>query len=160
MRSRFFGMEKRFNCSKDALAQTKITFWFYIGSIPIIIFLFMLPFIQAGRFTFSPYSLVYIVIIAFLMYFGYRSMLVMQAVKNSYCIVEGDRVYGVSTPNPYQKGVPFDIQKSEILGVGKTMISTGGMRSQNALQLNTQNQKIVLLAVEQMDELKDLLISD
>lgn len=134
--------------------QSRITFWFYVGSIPIIIFLFMLPYIRAGQFVFNPFSLVYLIIVAVLIFFAYRTMRVLLSTKNSYCVVEEDRVYGVSTPNPYQRAIPFDIRKDEILGIGKTSISVGGMRSHEALVLNTNKQKIILFAIERMDELK------
>jgi hypothetical protein len=150
-------MEKRFTSSKDARTQTGITFWFYVGSLPIIAFLFILPFIRAGQFAFSPYSLIYILIFAFLLFSGYRAMRVMQAVKNSYCVIDGERVYGVSTPSPYRSAIPFDIQKKDILGIGKTTVSTGGMRTQEALVLNTETQTIVLFAIDRIKELKDEL---
>ena len=150
-------MEKQYGCSKDALTQTRITFWFYAGSIPIIIFLFLLPFIRQGSFQFSPYSLVYIVIIGYLLFGAYRSLRVMLSVKNSHCVISEDRVYGVSTPNPYKQSIPFDIQKGDILGIGKTTISVGGMRTQNALILNTEKEKIVLFAIDRMEELQNEL---
>ena len=150
-------MEKRYSCSKDALTQTRVTFWFYVGSIPIIIFLFMLPYIREGGFVFGPYSLVYVIIIAYLLFGAYRAMRVMISVKNSFCVIDGDRVYGVSTPSPYRKAIPFDIQKNEIRGIGKTMISIGGMRTKDALVVNTAHQKIVLLAIERMNDLQNEL---
>ena len=147
-------MEKRFNCSKEALTQTRITFWFYVGSIPIIIFLFLLPYIRQGSFTFGPYSLVYVAIIAFLLFGAYRAMRVMLSVKNSFCVIDGERISGLSTPNPYQKAIPFDIRIGDIRGIGKTMIPVGGMRTKDALILNTDKEKIVLLAIDRVDELK------
>ena len=147
-------MEKRFTCSKEALTQTRITFWFYVGSIPVIIFLFLLPYIREGSFTFGPMSLIYIAIILFLLFGTYRSMLVMLATKNTLCVIDGDRVYGVSTPSPYKKAIPFDIQRSDIRGIGKTTVSTGGMRTQDALVLNTGREKIILFAIDRMQELQ------
>lgn len=150
-------MEKRFECDRTALRQSRITFWFYVVSIPIIIFLFLLPFIRAGQFVFSPYSIVYIGIILYLIYAGYRSMLVMNSIKHSYCAVEGDRISGVSTPDPYKKAIPFELDRRDILGIGKTTVSAGGMRSYPALVINTADQKIVLLTIEHVDELKQEL---
>ena len=150
----FQTMEQTFSCSRDALRQSRITFWFYAASIPIIIFLFLLPFIRAGSFALSPYSLIYIAIILYLIYSGYRSMRVLLSIKNSHCVVENDRIYGVSTPSPVKKAIPFDIRKSDILSVAKTNVSCGGMRSREALVLNTQDQRIVLFAIERMDELQ------
>ena len=155
----FQKMEKRFDCGRDALMQTRVTFWFYVGSIPIIIFLFLLPYIRQGSFTLGPYSLVYLAIIAFLLFGAYRAMRVMLSVKNSFCVIDGERVYGVSTPNPYQKAIPFDIRKDDIRGIGKTTVSIGGMRTKDALVLNTDNEKIVLLALDRSDELKTELES-
>jgi len=119
--------------------------------------LFLLPFIRAGQFVFSPYSIVYIGIILYLIYAGYRSMLVMNSIKHSYCAVEGDRISGVSTPDPYKKAIPFELDRRDILGIGKTTVSAGGMRSHPALVINTADQKIVLLTIEHVDELKQEL---
>ncbi len=147
-------MEKRYNCNPNELRQSRITFWFYVGSIPIIIFLFLLPYMQQGKFVFGPFSFVYIVIILFLLYSGYRAFRVMKSTQNSHCIVTDTRVSGVSTPNPYKTAIPFDIEKTDILGIGKTTVSVGGMRAYNALVINTKDQKIVLLAIDSPDELK------
>ena len=106
---------------------------------------------------FSPYSIVYIGIILYLIYAGYRSMLVMNSIKHSYCVVEGDRISGVSTPDPYKKAIPFELDRRDILGIGKTTVSAGGMRSHPALVLNTADRKIVLLSLERTDELIDEL---
>ena len=153
-------MEKRFNCDKNILGHTRITFWVYAICIPIIVFLWALPSIQAGQLTFNPIGLIVCgVILICLIFAGYRAMRVMNSVKNSYCVIDGDRVYGLSTPDPFQKAVPFEIQKSEILGIGKTTVSAGGMRSHDALVINTEKQKIVLLGIERMNELKDELNS-
>lgn len=157
LRSRFSAMEKRFTCSKNALTQTRITFWFYAGSIPIIIFLYLLPYIRSGYFGFGPYSLVYFGIIVFLTFGAYRAMRVMMSVKKSFCAIDGERVYGVSTPDPYKNAIPFEIRKSDILGIGESSVSVGGMRTKETLILNTETQKIVLLALDQTDELKDEL---
>ena len=137
--------------------QTRITFWFYAGSIPIIIFLFLLPYFRQGSFSFGPYSLVYVAIIAFLIFGAYRALRVMLSVKKSFCVINGDRISGLSTPNPYQKAVPFDIRIDEILGIGKTTVSIGGMRTKDALILNTEKEKIVLLAIDRVEELKSEL---
>ena len=152
-------MENRYNCNPNELTQSRITFWFYVGSIPIIAFLFILPYLKAGTAAFTPFSLVYVGLILVLIYFAYRAFRVMQATRNSYCEIRGDRVSGVSTPNPQQKGEPFDIAKSEILGIGKTMVSVGGTRAYNALLINTQDRKYVLLAIDKIDELRQELQS-
>lgn len=148
---------KRFTCSQNALKQTRITFWFYVGSIPIIILLFAIPYIREGQFVFGPLSLVYFAVILFLLYGAYRAMRVMLSTKNTLCVIDGERVYGVSTPSPYQKGIPFDIRKSDILGIGKSMVSTGGTRVQPTLVLNTAREKIVLFAIDRMEELENEL---
>ena len=150
-------MEKRFDCSKDALTQTRITFWFYVGSIPVIVFLFLLPYIRQGSFTLGLYSLIYAAIIVYLLFGAYRAMRVMLSVKNSFCVIDGERISGVSTPNPYEKAIPFDIRIADILGIGKTTVSIGGMRTKDALILNTEKEKIVLLAIDRVEELKSEL---
>lgn len=150
-------MEQRFTCSKDALRQARNAFWVYAASIPIIIFLFFLPYILKGSFAFGTFSFVYLVIILYLVYGAYRSMRAMLAIKHSYCVINGDRLYGVNTQSLFQKGNSFDIAVSEIQRIDKTTISAVGMRAQNALILHTDSQKIVLLALERTDELLKLI---
>ncbi len=157
MRSLFSDMEKQFGCSRDALRSIRITFWVYVASIPIIVFLFLLPYIRAGAFTVSPYSVIYIAIVIYLLFETYRTTRVMLSIKKSRCVITPDRVTGVSTPNPYKPSIPFDIARDEIRGIAKTTISVGGMRSQKALVLNTETQKIVLLAIDRIDELENEL---
>ena len=149
-----FGMEKRYNCSKSERTQSQITFWFYVISTPIIIVLFLLRNLEGGVFRFSPFSLIYIAIVLLLCYCGYRAFRVMLSTKRSYCVITDDRVSGISTPSPFEKGIPFDIAKSEILGIGKTDVPVGGMRTYNALVLNTNNRKIVLFAIDNIEEIK------
>lgn len=146
-------MEQRFACSKDALRQTRIAFGVYSASIPIIIFLFFLPYLLKGSFEFGMFSFVYLLIVLYLVYGAYRSMHAMLAVKHSYCVISGDRIWGVSTQNLSQKAIPFDIPISEIQKIDKATVPGGGMRAQDALVLHTENQKIVLLSLERTDEL-------
>lgn len=150
-------MEKRYNCSKSELTQSRITFWFYAVSIPIIIVLFVFRNIVDGVFQFSPFSLIYVAIVLFLGYCGYRAYRVMLSTGKSYCVITDDRISGLSTPSPFKNGIPFDIAKSEIRGIGKTDVSVGGMRMYNALVINTNKQKLVLLAIDRIDEIKEEL---
>ena len=105
----------------------------------------------------NPFSIIYIGIILFLIYSTYRSLRILLSVKETFCVIEGDRLYGVSTPDPIKKAVPFDIKRDEIRGIGKTTVSCGGMRSQNALVINTTDQKITLFAIERINELQNEL---
>ena len=147
-------MEKRYTCSKDALRQTRITFWVYAGSIPVIIILYLIPYLGGNGVVFSVFSLIYVAVLLYLLFGAYRSMRVMLSAKNSFCTIEGDRVSGVSTPDPYKASISFDISKSDIRGIGKTEISVGGMRTLPALVLNTDQKKIVLFAIDRADELR------
>ena len=93
-------MEQKYTCNPNELTQSRITFWVYAVSIPIIIFLFLPPFIRTGEFRFSIASIAYIAIIGFLCYQTYRTYCVMHATKNSYCEIKDGRISGVSTPSP------------------------------------------------------------
>ena len=152
-------MEKRFNCNKKELTQSRITFWVYAVCIPIIVFLFVLPYIRGISTGFNPFSIIYILIVLYLIFEGYRSLRVLISIKRSYCVVNERLVSGISIQDPVKKGEPFEINRSEILGVGKTKISVGGMRSHNALAVNTKQRKYVLFAIENPDELIALLNS-
>ena len=150
-------MEKRFTCSKEVLSHTRVTFWVYAASTPIVIFLYMLPYIRAGKFVFSPFSLIYVAVAAYLLFGTYRAFRALLSTKKTFCVIDGDRVYGVSTPNPYKKSIPFEILKSDIRGIGKTTVSVGGLRSQPALALNTDHDKVILFAIDRIDELRNEL---
>ena len=147
-------MSNRYNCNPKELTQARVTFWCYVVSIPIIIFLYLLPMIRGEAIVFSPISLIYPAIVLFLLYQGYRSMRVMLSVKSSYCEVTEDRVVGISTPSPFRKAIPFDLERSEILGIAKTNVSIGGIRSFEALALNTKDRQIILFAIERIADLK------
>ena len=105
----------------------------------------------------NPFSIIYIGIILFLIYSAYRSLRILLSVKKTCCVIDGDRLYGVSIPNPVKKAVSFDINRNEIRGIGKTTVSCGGMRSQNALVINTNDRKITLFAIERINELQNEL---
>lgn len=147
-------MKETYSCNKNELTQSRITFWFYAVSTPIIIVIFIINNIKDGVFQINPFSLVYAAIVIGLAYCGYRAFRVMNATANSQCTVTDERVSGISTPTPYKKGIPFDIAREEILGIGKTTVTVGFMRAYNALAINTQKDKIILLAIDRMDELK------
>ena len=149
-----FGMEERYNSSKNEQTQSRITFWFYVISIPIIIGLLTMMVLRSGGFQFNFATLACVAIVLYLLFCTYRSFRVMTATKNSHCIVTADRVSGISTPSPYKEGIRFDIARSEILGIAKSTVPVGGMRAYNALVLNTADQKIVLLAIDRIDELR------
>ena len=102
----------------------------------------------------SPITLIYPAILLFLLFMTYRTARILLSVKHSYCEVTEDRVCGMSTPSPYKSGIPFDINRTDILGIGKTAVSIGGLRSFEALLLNTDNGRIVLFAIEKPADLK------
>lgn len=147
-------MEKKFTCNPNELTQARITFGVYAASVPIIIFLYLLPMIRSGQFEFGIVSIAYIAIIGFLVFQTYRTYRVLAATKKSYCLIRDDRIVGVSTPNPFEKAKSFDIARSEVLGIGTTTVPVGGMRAYNALVLNTKNHKYTLFAIDRIDELK------
>ena len=106
---------------------------------------------------FGTFSFVYFIIAAYLLYSAYRSLRVMRSIKHSYCVIDTDRVYGVSTPDPNEKAIPFDIRRSDICSIEETTVSAAWMRTQSALVLNTQDQKIILLALDRPEELRNEL---
>ncbi len=151
-------MEERYNCNKNELTQSRITFWFYAISLPIIIGLLTMIVLRNGGFQLNFATLGCTAIVLYLLFCTYRSFKVMSATTKSYCVVTSDRISGLSTPSPYREGIPFDIARSEILGIAKSTVPVGGMRTYNALILNTANQKILLLAIDRIDELKKELM--
>lgn len=151
-------MEKKYQCNKNELTQSRITFWFYAASIPIIIAIFVFRNMENGVFRFNQFSLIYAAIVVVLGYFAYRAFRVMNATAKSCCVITDERVSGISTPSPFKSGIPFDIARSEILGIGKKDVPVGGMRVYNGLVINTKDQKIVLLAIDNIDEIKKELM--
>ena len=147
-------MTNRYSCNPRELSQARVTFWCYAVSIPIIIFLFLLPVLRGGTIAFSPITLVYPLIVLFLIYQAYRSLRVLLSTKNTYCETDGERIRGLSIPTPFRRAEPFDIAKSEILGIAKTGVAIGRMRSFEALVLNLQSKQLVLFALDRIDELK------
>lgn len=152
-------MAKRFTCSKKTLRQACITFWFYVICIPIIPVLFLLPYLLGGNLEVGPFSLVYLVIILFLLYGAYRSLRILRSLRKSCCVIDGDRVYGISVPDPNLAAIPFDLSGDDIRDIEKTTVSAAWLRTQNALILHTKDRKIVLLALEQTEELERELLS-
>ena len=150
-------MEKTFHCNPNEVTQTKITFWFYVASIPVIVFLFLLPNILGRAFQFSLLSLAYVAVLVFLGYGTYRAYVAMRAVKASYCTVTDTRVEGVSTPSAHCAGERFSIERSEIKGAGRNQIAVGMSRFLNAIVINTDTKQYVLLALENEKELLELL---
>ncbi len=147
-------MEERYHSSNSELRQSRITFWFYVISLPIIIVLLTTLILRSGGFQFNFVTIACGAIVLYLLFCTYRSFRVMTATKGSFCVVTDDRISGISTPSPYKQGEAFDIARSEILGIAKTTVPVGGMRAYNALVLNTAHRKIVLLAIDRIDELK------
>ena len=147
-------MKQEFSSNPHELAQAKITFWFYAGSIPIIIFLlFVLPAIRKGAFTFSIFTIAYAVLILVLLYLTYRAYRVMHAIQTSRCTLTAETISGVSTPDPFHGSETFTIRREEILGIAKKQINISMTRFFNAIVLNTQNKQYVLFAIERPEEL-------
>ena len=150
-------MEKTFHANPREVTQTKITFWFYVISIPVIAFLLALPYILGRAFQFSILTLAYVAIFAFLVYGAFRAWQVMRAVQASECTVTDTRVEGVSTPDPHRVGEGFSIERSEIKGVGRKQVNITMSKVIDAIAINTDTKQYVLLAMENEKELLELL---
>lgn len=150
-------MEQNYFYNKRDLSSARITFWVYAASVPIVIFLYILPALRGGSFELSLFGLILPALILYLIYGSYRTLRVLLSVKNTCCKIDADTVSGVSTPNPFRKSEPFEIRKSDILGIGKTAVPIGGTRELPALVLNTAQHKYVLLAIDRIDELRAAL---
>ncbi len=150
-------MEHTYRTDKHSLRLTRITFWIYLLSIPIILVVFAIPYLQGKPFQLNPFLLIYLGIVVFLMYQSYRIFRVILAMKRVRCTVTEETVRGVSMPNPMKKSESFSIRRDEILGIGKKKYSLGTMRGLDILLLNTKDRTFSLFAVEQMDQLKDEL---
>lgn len=153
-------MEKTFQSNPNEVTQTKIAFRFYVISIPIVAFLFLLPYILGSAIRFSPLHLAYVAVIVFVGYGAFRARQVMHAVRASECVVTDTSVEGVNTPDPHRSGERFSINRSEIKSVGRKQIPLSTARSLNAVVINTEHKQYVLLALENEDELIHLLRSE
>ena len=147
-------MDKTFSCNQHELAQAKITFWFYVVSIPIIVFLlFILPILRGIAYSFSVFQLFYVALILILLFLTYRSYRVMHAIQISRCTISDDTITGVSTPDPFKKTENFSIKRSDVLGVAKKQVNISMTRYFNAVVLNTHDKQYVLFAIDRADEL-------
>ena len=169
-------MEKQFTCSKEALKKARVTFWFYIACIPMIAVLVFLPYTlnRTGRIEW--FAIIYFLIAAFFAYRGYRAYRVLRAIRQTCCTVWDGIVSGVSTPEPYQKGIRFQIPKNEIsevleryvpverkgsIPLGKSLqqppISPETSYGFRSTVIRTHNDVYTLFAIELTDEMKEML---
>ena len=152
-----YPMSKKYGYDTQILRSARITFWFYLICIPLIVFIFLIPYLQYGTIQLSLISIIYIAMFVFFAIQAYRSFLVMRTVKESYCELDEKAISGINIESPYQKGTPFRITRDEILGVGVKQMSIGNARVFHALILNTQSKKYSLFAVDQMGEIRKAL---
>ena len=146
--------EHQYGPDPRELQLTKTTFWFYVASFPIIIFLlFVLPLLRGIEFQLSIFTLGYVALILILLYLTYRAFRVMKALSKTKCVVTEDAVSGISTPDPHKGATSFSIRKDEILGIGKKQINFSMSRYFFAVVLNTKDRQYVLLGVERADDL-------
>ena len=117
-------MEKQFTCSKNALKKAHITCLFYSIGLPLIAVLFVLPFFWGEQKSFSWHIIIYVLLAALFIYQGYRSFRVLRSLHQSLCRTDGVTVSGIHTKDPFQKGIPFQIDKTEITNVKETIAAT------------------------------------
>ncbi len=110
-------MEQKFTCSKLALKKARICFWFYIVGALLIAALFFLPFIFGKNNRIDWLAVIYLLIEIYLAYSAYRAYCVIRALRNSFCELNNEIVSGISIIDPYQKGIPFQIEKTQITGI-------------------------------------------
>lgn len=147
-------MIHQYAADQHELLQTKITFWFYFVSIPVIVFLlFVLPILRGRAFQFSIFTIAYIAIILVLLYLTYRAYRVMHAIASARCTLTEDTISGVSTPDPFKSSKTFSIGRDEVLGVAKKQINISMTRFFNAVVLNTKDRQYVLFGIENAEQL-------
>lgn len=151
-------MKQEYSYNPAELTQSKITFWFYVASIPIIAFFaYGLPLIRGEMITFSPYTTIYTAIIAVILFMTYRAYRVMHAIQMTACTVTDNTISGVSIPTPYRRAASFTLQRSEVLSVARKQVSVGVTRTFSAVVLNTKDAQYVLFAIEKANELIETL---
>lgn len=153
-------MEKKFGYDPHVLSLVRITFWVYLVCIPVIAVLNFLPSILYRQMQINMFMIIYILIIAYLIYQTFRVARVLKAIKRSYCVISDHIVKGISTPDPLHTGTPFEIEKESILGVGKTRISIGSIRTFDAVLINTASAQYTIFAAERIKDLCTELQSD
>ena len=153
-------MKQTYLTDKHSLRLTRITFWVYLLSVPIILLVFAIPYLQGKPFEINLFHLIYLGIVGYLAYQAYKLLRVILAMKRTRCSVTEDTVSGYSIPNPMKKGEAFSIARDEILGIGKKHYSIGTLRSLDILLLNTKEHTYALLSVDKMDALKQELQKD
>ena len=153
-------MNQTYLTDKHSLRLTRVTFWVYLLSVPIIVLVFAIPYLQGKPFEINLFHLIYLGIVGYLAYQSYKVLRVVLAMKRTRCTVTEETVSGFSIPNPMKKGEEFSIARDEILGIGKKHYSIGTLRSLDMLLLNTKERSYALLSVERMDELKQELQKD
>ena len=176
MRSRFLFMEKQFICSKNVLKKARVTFWFYAACISVIAILFLLPILLNAVNRIEWVAIIYALIILLFLYRGYRAFCVLRAIRKSYCCICDETVSGISIPNPFQKAIAFQIQKSEITMTEEQVVATdhkteisysrylhrpsftpADVHGYRSVIIHTDDRKYTLFAIELTDDIKDAL---
>ena len=155
----FISMEHVYHTDRHELNLTRITFWVYLISVPVMLFVVAVPYIQGRPFQFTPFLLIFVGIAGFLLFQTVRILRIILAMKAVSCTVTDETVSGISIPDPKKPRETFSIRRDEILGIGKRNFSVSTMRPVRALMLNTKTHSYVLLNIERMDELKKELES-
>lgn len=170
-------MEKLFTCSKAALKKARTTCIFYGIGLPVIAVLFVLPFFWSGENRLSWHLIIYALLAAFFVYSGYRAFRVLRSLRDSRCRTDGVTVSGIHTKDPFQKGIPFQIDKTEITNVKETIAATVKkedmdyhprtlhrapfesleLRGYRSTIIETGNASCLLFGIELTDELKNAL---
>ena len=64
----FISMEHVYHTDRHELNLTRITFWVYLISVPVILFVVAVPYIQGRPFQFTPFLLIFVGIAGFLLF--------------------------------------------------------------------------------------------
>ena len=164
-------METKFTCSKNALTKARSVFCFYAAAVPIIGFVLLIPFLLNGINRISWLAFIYVLILLFLLYKGYRAYLVLRAVRKTSCSVCRETVSGISTPDPYQKGIDFQIRKDEIILLEDKIIaaenkreaagsSSADERGYRSIVIHTKTDTYTVFGIELTEEIKEALASE
>lgn len=110
-------MEQKFTCSKLALKKEWSFVLIFVIGFLLVAALFFLPILIGKNHKISWVSAIYLLIEIYLAYLAYRSYRVIRALHDSFCELKGETVSGISIIDPYQKGIPFQIEKNQIKGI-------------------------------------------
>ena len=151
-------MNQTFTPSKHTIFNAGITLWVYVVCLPILAVLLLLPYFRGEQITLGVKSITIVVLFLFFMWQIIMSFKVQTAMKRTMLRIEGERLDGVSYPNPrMNSGTPFSADVSEIVSFAVVNVNTGYFRFFPSLVLNTKSARYTLFAIDGVSEIQAYL---